>query len=194
MTRSERIRRMTGMSRAEFSKTYDIPVRTLENWDSGKGNPPEYVLELLERVVKEDMNMKKFNYAIAEVGCHSNSLGIFETEEEAIEELEMSFGKTHIDEFDTEWEVIKIDESISKWIPRLNVKYYLFEKGADGGNSYKKRTFAELKNYFKDEDADEDEKEAWSRIKDIDDLKDFIENYVNNNGGVHYHDYYVEEA
>lgn len=194
ITRSEKIRKIAGISRAEFSKKYNIPVRTLENWDAGKGNPPEYVLDLLERVVKEDMNMKGFNFAIVEVGCHSNVLGIFETEEEAMEELELSFGESHIDEYDTEWEVVKIDDNIRKWIPRLNARYYLFEEGADGGNSYKKRTFAELKNYFKDEDTDEDEKEAWSRIKDIDDLKDFIENFVNNYKGMHCHDYYIEEA
>lgn len=41
-------------SRTEFSRHYHIPLRTLEDWESGKRNPPNYVLELLERVVKED--------------------------------------------------------------------------------------------------------------------------------------------
>ena len=42
------------VSRTEFSRLYHIPLRTLEDWESGKRNPPNYVLELLERVVKED--------------------------------------------------------------------------------------------------------------------------------------------
>ena len=42
------------VSRTEFSRQYHIPLRTLEDWESGKRNPPNYVLELLERVVKED--------------------------------------------------------------------------------------------------------------------------------------------
>lgn len=54
MTDSERIRKMLGVSRAEFSRRYHIPIRTLEDWDKGKFEPPRYVTELLERVVRED--------------------------------------------------------------------------------------------------------------------------------------------
>ena len=55
MRESERIRNLLGISRAEFGRRYHIPIRTLEDWDSGKNNPPEYVMELLERAVKEDI-------------------------------------------------------------------------------------------------------------------------------------------
>jgi ribosome-binding protein aMBF1 (putative translation factor) len=54
MQESERIRKILGISRAEFSRRYHIPVRTLEDWDAGKATPPPYVIELLERVVKAD--------------------------------------------------------------------------------------------------------------------------------------------
>lgn len=54
MTRSEEIRATLGISRAEFSRRYEIPIRTLEDWDAGKKNPPEYVMDLLERAVRED--------------------------------------------------------------------------------------------------------------------------------------------
>ena len=54
MNESERIRSILGVSRAEFSRRYNIPLRTLEDWDAGKKNPPGYVLELLERAVLED--------------------------------------------------------------------------------------------------------------------------------------------
>ena len=54
MTDSERIRAILGISRAEFSRRYHIPVRTLEQWDGGVANPPRYVLELLEKVVEAD--------------------------------------------------------------------------------------------------------------------------------------------
>jgi len=49
------IRKKTGLSRAEFSRRYGIPLRTLENWDAGIATPPEYVLTLLDRVVEMDM-------------------------------------------------------------------------------------------------------------------------------------------
>lgn len=59
------IRKYSGLTQDAFSKKYNIPKRTLEGWESGKRNPPEYVLMLLERVVQEDSegeknNMKKY--------------------------------------------------------------------------------------------------------------------------------------
>lgn len=48
------IRAILGISRAEFSRRYEIPIRTIEDWDAGKSNPPDWVLKLLERVVRED--------------------------------------------------------------------------------------------------------------------------------------------
>ena len=48
------IREMLSESRAEFSRQYNIPVRTLENWESGK-SCPEYVRQLLEKAVREDV-------------------------------------------------------------------------------------------------------------------------------------------
>jgi len=52
--RSIVIRRSVGVSRAEFCKKYNIPIRTVEDWDWGKKIPSEWVLDLLERVVRED--------------------------------------------------------------------------------------------------------------------------------------------
>ena len=48
------IREISGVSRAEFSRKYGIPVRTLEDWESGRRNCPNYVSSLLLRVVRED--------------------------------------------------------------------------------------------------------------------------------------------
>lgn len=46
-----------GMSRAEMHRAFEIPIRTLEDWDSGKRIPPVWVekliLEKLERMKKE---------------------------------------------------------------------------------------------------------------------------------------------
>lgn len=48
------IRKITGLSQARFGEFYGIPKRTIEDWETGRRKPPEYVLELLERAVKED--------------------------------------------------------------------------------------------------------------------------------------------
>lgn len=51
---SKEIRDILGISRAEFSRRYGIPVRTLEDWDAGKKKPSDWVMDLLERVVRMD--------------------------------------------------------------------------------------------------------------------------------------------
>ena len=53
------MRELLHESRAAFSRRYNIPVRTLENWEAGKNKCPDYVRELLERAVREDS--KKIN-------------------------------------------------------------------------------------------------------------------------------------
>lgn len=55
------LRTETGLSRKEFSEVYGIPVRTLEEWEAGRRNPPEYVVRMLSYIVK---------YHLAEVDSH----------------------------------------------------------------------------------------------------------------------------
>lgn len=46
------MRNYIGVSRAEFSRRYRIPLRTLESWEAGVRTPPEYILQLLEESVR----------------------------------------------------------------------------------------------------------------------------------------------
>lgn len=48
------IRSMTGLKQDDFAKKYGLPIGTLHHWEAGDRKPPEYVLRLLERVVRED--------------------------------------------------------------------------------------------------------------------------------------------
>lgn len=50
MTISE-IRSASGLSRSAFARKYAIPIRTLENWESGTNVCPEYTRRLLEDAV-----------------------------------------------------------------------------------------------------------------------------------------------
>ena len=43
----QEMRALMNMSRARFSREYQIPIRTLENWESGARKAPDYVLHLL---------------------------------------------------------------------------------------------------------------------------------------------------
>lgn len=50
------IRTLSGLTQQAFSEKYEIPKRTVEDWESGRRNPPGYVIALLERAVKEDFS------------------------------------------------------------------------------------------------------------------------------------------
>ena len=55
MTAAERIkaiRQKTGMTQAEFAAEFEIPRRTLENWESGSRTPPPYLIKLLSIAVE----------------------------------------------------------------------------------------------------------------------------------------------
>lgn len=60
------IRKILGISRAEFGRRYGIPIRTLEDWDHGRRKPPEWVLTLLQRVVTIDAEAEKENNCTSE--------------------------------------------------------------------------------------------------------------------------------
>ena len=51
------IRRLSGLSVGEFTKKYHIPYTTFHDWEIGNTKAPIYVLELLERVVREDFKI-----------------------------------------------------------------------------------------------------------------------------------------
>lgn len=40
-------REQSGLSRAEMSRQFEIPLRTLEDWESEKRTPPPYVEKLI---------------------------------------------------------------------------------------------------------------------------------------------------
>lgn len=52
------IRSLTGLSAQKFGDKYNIPLRTIQNWEGGVREAPEYTLKLLERVVREDEKIK----------------------------------------------------------------------------------------------------------------------------------------
>ena len=55
------IRNLTGLSQVDFANKYDIPIRTVENWETenekNKRGCPTYIRKMLERLVKIDFNI-----------------------------------------------------------------------------------------------------------------------------------------
>lgn len=56
MSKIKDARLEVGLTRAELSKKYNIPIRTLEDWDSGRRKPSEWLENLIIRVINEDFN------------------------------------------------------------------------------------------------------------------------------------------
>lgn len=46
------LRMSTGMSQLEFANHYGIPVRTLQEWEQGRSNPPSYLVDLIKRIME----------------------------------------------------------------------------------------------------------------------------------------------
>ena len=53
------LRLKLGDTQSEFAKRYNIPFRTVQNWETGVRKPPVYIVSLLEQRVKEDLVNKK---------------------------------------------------------------------------------------------------------------------------------------
>lgn len=56
------LRKITGMNRREFSEYFEIPYRTVQEWELGNRRIPEYLLQLMiykVRIEKEKGNLEK---------------------------------------------------------------------------------------------------------------------------------------
>ena len=122
MNRSEEIRNLSGLSRVAFSKKYDIPLRTLENWDAGVKPPKDYTLNLLERAVREDARAKK-RYSIINMsfedyekeerqalkGCYSFDYDYVATSDDKYE-IAMILYRDHYDDSNACIEIYTVDD------------------------------------------------------------------------------------
>ena len=53
------LRESTGMNRKEFCKYFQIPYRTVTEWELDNRHAPEYVLRLMEYYIRNEGLMKK---------------------------------------------------------------------------------------------------------------------------------------
>ena len=52
--KAKELRARAGLSQFKFASKYNIPLSTIQNWEIGRTIAPDYVLDLLERAIKED--------------------------------------------------------------------------------------------------------------------------------------------
>ena len=58
-TKIKELRESTGMNRKEFCKYFQIPYRTVTEWELDNRHAPEYVLRLLEYYIKHEIIKKE---------------------------------------------------------------------------------------------------------------------------------------
>lgn len=44
MSRIREVRRQAKLTQKQLAEHYDIPLRTLQDWETGKRKPPEYII------------------------------------------------------------------------------------------------------------------------------------------------------
>ena len=46
------LRQQTGLSQTAFARYFEIPVRTVQDWEQDKRKPPEYLVKLMAEKLK----------------------------------------------------------------------------------------------------------------------------------------------
>lgn len=57
--RIREMRMQLGDTQSEFAMRYNIPFRTIQNWETGMRKPPEYIINLLEQRIQQDLANRK---------------------------------------------------------------------------------------------------------------------------------------
>lgn len=52
------LRKNFGMSIMDISKRFGVPYRTVQDWNAGRRNPPQYVLEMMEEILENEETKK----------------------------------------------------------------------------------------------------------------------------------------
>ena len=89
----KKIRSISGLSQKAFALKYGIPARTIENWESGEREMPDYVLDLLEKAVWEDKDQTYLTWAVFEQSETDEWITPCESKAKAIEEGEDLFNR-----------------------------------------------------------------------------------------------------
>ncbi|MDO4317405.1 MAG: XRE family transcriptional regulator [Lachnospiraceae bacterium] len=58
-SKMQELRESTGMNRKEFCEFFEIPYRTVTDWELGNRHAPEYVLRLLEYYIRAESIRKE---------------------------------------------------------------------------------------------------------------------------------------
>lgn len=46
------LRKQTGLSQSQFAKEFHIQLKTLQSWEQGWRNTPEYILYMIQKILE----------------------------------------------------------------------------------------------------------------------------------------------
>ena len=55
------LRLATGMTQTAFAKYFEIPLRTVQDWEAEKRKPPEYLVKLMIYKLKNERKLNEKN-------------------------------------------------------------------------------------------------------------------------------------
>ena len=60
------LRKETGMNRVDFARYFDIPYRTVQDWELGNRKIPEYLLRLMEYKIRMEKMIKEKGITVSD--------------------------------------------------------------------------------------------------------------------------------
>lgn len=52
------LRQQTRLTQTAFAKYFEIPLRTVQDWEAGKRKPPEYLVKLMQYKLEKEQVIK----------------------------------------------------------------------------------------------------------------------------------------
>ena len=68
------LRTSTGMSQSQFAAYFDIPVRTLQKWETGEHKPAKYLVEMIKTILEENRHMIQYEYKVEDTESNIKKL------------------------------------------------------------------------------------------------------------------------
>ncbi len=88
------LRAKLGLSRQKFGDRYNIPMRTITNWELGITEPPKYVVDMLAKIVGlESLSLNTYVFTEYRRNAKMGSRKMFADEVEAIEYAEDTWNR-----------------------------------------------------------------------------------------------------
>lgn len=130
------LRTATGMTQKEFADYFDIPFRTLQNWEYGERKAPEYVIELIkyklemEGLIMTSEYLKKNATKIDEVDMRDGGIYLGTTTYYLYNNhLYADEYHTNLNRYTGDDKVYVIIDDVKKDLNKYNEQYFIFDIG-----------------------------------------------------------------